>query len=222
MIVTPAAAAANWLWLIQLITIIAVCMAAPREDAAPQVKVSVYYESLCPDSRNFFVNQLYPVWVDLSDIIDLQLTSYGKTRELSGDGEQYEFRCQHGPRECASNVMLTCANHYITDRCLQIDFAHCVMRDFQGTKSGKLCANETGVDFGPIKRCMRSSEGTQLQHQAGLLQATLSPPLDYVPWITINDVFTRHQLHEALRNLREVVCGGYQGTKPPFCNLELV
>lgn len=45
------------------------------------VKISVYYESLCPDSVDFIRHQLLPlVWTDLATAIDVDLISYGKAR----------------------------------------------------------------------------------------------------------------------------------------------
>jgi hypothetical protein len=40
--------------------------------------LDVYYESLCPDSRNFLVNQLNPNWPTLSTFTDLRLIPFGK------------------------------------------------------------------------------------------------------------------------------------------------
>ena len=40
--------------------------------------LDVYYESLCPDSRNFLVNQLNPNWATLSTFTDLRLIPFGK------------------------------------------------------------------------------------------------------------------------------------------------
>lgn len=49
-----------------------------QQAAAEPVKVSVYYETLCSDSRNFFIGQLYPVYQDLKDIMALDVNAYGK------------------------------------------------------------------------------------------------------------------------------------------------
>lgn len=40
--------------------------------------LDVYYESLCPDSRNFLVNQLEPNWKNMSPYTDLRLIPFGK------------------------------------------------------------------------------------------------------------------------------------------------
>lgn len=41
------------------------------------LKVSLYYESLCPDSVRFVVRQLYPGFLKLGDILDLDFIPYG-------------------------------------------------------------------------------------------------------------------------------------------------
>lgn len=57
-----------------------------QQAAAEPVKVSVYYETLCPDSRNFFIGQLYPVYQDLKDIMALDVNAYGKASVSSDRG----------------------------------------------------------------------------------------------------------------------------------------
>ena len=44
---------------------------------AKKVKVELFYETLCPDVRNFIQGQLYPVWEDLSDIMEIHWKPYG-------------------------------------------------------------------------------------------------------------------------------------------------
>ena len=44
---------------------------------AKKVKVELFYETLCPDVRNFIQDQLYPVWDELSDIMEIHWKPYG-------------------------------------------------------------------------------------------------------------------------------------------------
>lgn len=40
--------------------------------------VAVYYEALCPDSKNFIIRQLQPAYQRAPSLIDFQLVPYGK------------------------------------------------------------------------------------------------------------------------------------------------
>ncbi|XP_037773712.1 GILT-like protein 1 [Penaeus monodon] len=187
--------------------------AASTASEAGKVKVTVFYESLCPDSRNFIVNQLYPVWNELKHIIELDINAYGKTHEQK-NGNESTFRCQHGPRECAANAMLTCAKKYVSDEQKLMDFTKCLMEMRRGILSATECARLAGVDLGDAARCHHTAEGATLQSEIGERQQQLDPRLDYVPWILINDVFTKSQLTAAQRNLRDVICTIYEGDCP--------
>ncbi|XP_045616956.1 gamma-interferon-inducible lysosomal thiol reductase [Procambarus clarkii] len=211
-----AGAKPHLLLLLLLLLHLSSVIASSAEPEAVKVKVLVFYESLCPDSRRFILNQLYPAWPDLKNITELDIYSYGKAVEY-GEGADYNHKCQHGYRECQANTMLTCAKKYINDSDQFLDFARCVMYRFSGIDSGPVCANETCVEWSGIEKCYSGQEGHLLQHQVGLLQATLQPRLDYVPWILINNKFTREQLTAAQEDLRTAVCEAYQGTKPSSC-----
>lgn len=45
-----------------------------------KVKVRVYYEALCPDSKFFFAKHLGPVTEKLLDFLDITLIPYGKAQ----------------------------------------------------------------------------------------------------------------------------------------------
>lgn len=51
--------------------------ATRTNQAAPPVSVTLYYESLCPDSRVFITQQLFPTWTMLQDIMTVTLVPYG-------------------------------------------------------------------------------------------------------------------------------------------------
>ena len=69
-----------------------------------RVKVNVYIESKCPDSKNFVNEQLYPTYQTLKPIINLKLVPYGNADvTISRGGRLLSYECQHGPDECWGN-----------------------------------------------------------------------------------------------------------------------
>ena len=90
------------------------------------VKLSVHYESLCPDSIRFITTQLYPSWQHFGEnILHLDLNPFGKANvryleinvflyrylkyvQFSDSGSSWDFSCQHGPEECRGNKVQAC------------------------------------------------------------------------------------------------------------------
>ncbi|XP_068248936.1 gamma-interferon-inducible lysosomal thiol reductase-like isoform X1 [Palaemon carinicauda] len=182
----------------------------------PKVKVGVFYESLCPYSRNFVVNQLYPTWRSLSQIMTVDLNAYGKSH-ITTEGDVYPIKCQHGPAECQGNKLLTCAKKYVEADDDFIAFSHCVMDEYTALKAGPGCANRIGIDYTVLDACVQNGEGDRLLYDLSLKQSALLPPLNHVPWILIDDVYTSVMNYESEKNLRQVVCNAYKGPTPSEC-----
>lgn len=51
-----------------------------KEGVTNQVKVSVYYEALCSDSRFFILKQLVPAYEAIPEYVELDLVPYGKAK----------------------------------------------------------------------------------------------------------------------------------------------
>lgn len=47
---------------------------------ADPIEVGLYYESLCPGCRGFFVQMLFPTWIMLEDIMTVKLVPYGNAQ----------------------------------------------------------------------------------------------------------------------------------------------
>ena len=45
-----------------------------------RVKVEIFYDTFCPDVIDFIQGKLYPVWEELSDIMEIQWKPYGFTQ----------------------------------------------------------------------------------------------------------------------------------------------
>lgn len=48
-----------------------------------KIKVTVYYEALCSDSRNFVLKQLLPTYSILHEYMELDLIPYGKAQVIT-------------------------------------------------------------------------------------------------------------------------------------------
>jgi len=69
-----------------------------------KVKLGVYLESLCPDSKRFINNQLTPAFNILSQILDIDFVPFGNSKwTYNQTTKEVVFECQHGPEECYGN-----------------------------------------------------------------------------------------------------------------------
>jgi interferon gamma-inducible protein 30 len=59
-----------------------------QESTTSKVKVTLYYESLCPACQDFIIQQIYPTLAasGVRDIVDLRLVPYGNAREQQISG----------------------------------------------------------------------------------------------------------------------------------------
>lgn len=56
---------------------------------AKLVDVALYYESLCPYSKNFITTKLYPAFLKVASITNLILVPYGNARVLNKTGRDW-------------------------------------------------------------------------------------------------------------------------------------
>ncbi|XP_071536815.1 gamma-interferon-inducible lysosomal thiol reductase-like [Panulirus ornatus] len=198
------------------------CLTVALTQEAPPVKIHLYYESLCPYSIDFVINQLYPTWTILRDIMQVELFPFGNA-SYEPDGEGWKFKCQHGEGECHGNMILACAKDHFKDINLEMEFVNCLLSSDYPPNAGATCAASVGADWGPLDQCVNSLEGQNLLHDVALQQEQLDPPLYFVPWIIVNDVFSEEQVAECQTDLKKVVCELYTGPPPePCANLEPV
>uniref|UniRef100_A0A2P2I849 Gamma-interferon-inducible lysosomal thiol reductase-like n=1 Tax=Hirondellea gigas TaxID=1518452 RepID=A0A2P2I849_9CRUS len=203
----------NKLVSVLLVTLLAGVLA---EDAPP-VKMDLYYETMCPYSQDYFYSQLYPTFEELGYIMDVNLYPYGNANYVENDDGGYDFTCQHGPDECTGNMIHACAQKYIDDISVEMDFVYCLLAQNSPATDGPACAAQVGVDYTPIDQCVNSVEGEEALHAVAVQQDSLVPSVAYVPWILVDDVYNEN-LNTACRiNLKRVVCNHYTGPTPPEC-----
>ena len=68
---------------------------------------------------------------------------------------------------------------------------HCIMASPSPPDAAAKCLSGLGIvttSAARIEQCAASARGEALLHEVGIRTQTLDPPLDFVPWLTFNDV----------------------------------
>lgn len=199
-----------------------------------KVDVDVYYESLCPDSRKFFTNQLYPaLQKNLSMFVNLNLVPYGKS-EMNKTGDNIMFKCHHGEAECEGNKIQACALRHIEDgkntqglgyNKIAVAFINCLMD--KATRDGdkakfpiEECGTVNNVKdiIKTIEDCSKNPEGSDLLFKMGKMTEELNPKLKSVPTVIFNKMQKDDDISEANSNFVKALCQYIKGDKPAECN----
>ena len=70
------------------------------------MNLTIYYESLCADCRQFIITQVWNAFEAVLDIVNITLIPYGNANETyRPETKLYQFYCQHGPDECFANLI---------------------------------------------------------------------------------------------------------------------
>jgi len=170
------------------------------------ILVTVYYESLCPDSRYFVLKQLLPAYKEGSALMDINLVPYGKAQTYAYPDGTYRFECQHGPAECLANIYHSCAIEIIDNVLTELEIVACMIQDNMRPKEAFLkCTTTLGkryIDL--IQACVDGQQGQKLLKANGDSTSALKPPVSFIPTITLNDSQGRQA--SILKNLLGEVC----------------
>merc|ERR1711970_105652 len=151
-------------------------------------RLDVYYESLCPYSRQFIREEVFPAYSTLADYFDVFFIAYGNS-DTTGDMESgFSIQCQHGERECVGNVVQACTVKYQPDMWSQVYLMNCMAAAGQPEIAGPACFQELGIDYDPVQACAESQEGQDLHYMNGEIHHSLSPSAYGVPWPTWDGV----------------------------------
>ena len=173
--------------------------------------MSVYYETHCPDSKAFLLDQLIPAYRDLSSIVNVQLFPYGKASYERTSSNELKFYCQHGPCECKGNTQQACAlDMYPIDKV--IPFVECMEKSGLPDTVVESCARSSDLDATKITQCADGAKGKELLLKMGQATESLNPKAHFVPWININGAHTDDNQRDSLTNLKRVICTSYKGT----------
>jgi len=184
------------------------------ESVREAISLDVYYEALCPDSKNFIVRQVGPTFEKLSEIIDLNFIPYGKaSSKKTANG--YEFDCQHGPPECHANKFHACAVKQLETK-ISVPLVVCLMENNFDTKNGLIkCAKRLGISSSEIDACAEGNEGNHLLYLFGEMTHDLNPAVYFIPTVEMEK--SQNRFKNSLRDLHGQICEEYeQKYKKPY------
>ncbi|KAF5281124.1 hypothetical protein FQR65_LT02990 [Abscondita terminalis] len=186
-----------------------------NEITRTNVKVTIYYEALCSDSRNFILKQLVPTYNDLGGYIDLDLVPYGKAQTFEKDGE-ITFKCQHAALECLANKVHACSLQHVKEQSLQLQYISCMIKDnMMPYEIGEKCAKQLGIVYDPISQCAHEKQASLLLKEYGVRTQGVKPKITFIPTIALDEQQSV-PLVRLLKNLKKEICN-YLNLKTPPC-----
>ncbi|XP_052750762.1 GILT-like protein 1 isoform X2 [Galleria mellonella] len=204
--------------LLMVLLVVMSSVYAKKKQDDHKVKIAVYYESLCPDSKRFITTQLAPVWRDFRGVVKVKLVPYGKsTHDKIND--KWQFNCHHGPNECYGNKVQSCI---LKDRSLadtdKMELVICLMSQASPDKSLDTCLNQINKqsESEKLTRCANGEQGDGLLATYGDKTDAVQRPLAFVPTVIINEKFDQAIQDEAFKDLKAVVCR-VAPIKPSVC-----
>ncbi|KAF5273398.1 hypothetical protein FQA39_LY07415 [Lamprigera yunnana] len=171
------------------------------------LKVSIYYEALCPDSARFITTQLHSTYEKIGFFLEVDLVPYGKASQTLKNNK-WHFKCQHGPEECIGNKQQACALAKIDDQWKVVQFVNCLMSNYDPVDKKLIeeCATALEISAARIFNCSESSEGDELLARYGNQTLALHPRVSFVPTIIYNDVFDSELHYSSLYNFLGTAC----------------
>lgn len=170
------------------------------------IKLSVYYETLCSDSRNFFLKQLMPTYEVLSEFINLDLIPYGKAKTKEIDGK-LSFQCQHASIECTGNKVHACAIEAIADQMLLLKYITCMITDnIVPYDIAQKCGQELNINYQRIIDCANDdARSGALLKAHGIRTDIYRPTITFIPTVHLSTA-PNVPLNRLLKDLKKEVC----------------
>ncbi|VVC43698.1 Gamma interferon inducible lysosomal thiol reductase GILT [Cinara cedri] len=184
-------------------------------DGTYYLPVGIYYEALCPDSRNFILQHLVPSINKAPNSFDVDFVPYGKAKTHENSDGSIIFDCQHGEVECQANKIHSCAKKHIKDKSILVKYIACMIDyNYDPEKIGIYCAKRYSINWNKISTCSKGKEGEQLLKQNGEATDKLWPQVSFIPTITINHEQPRQA--SVLKDFWAVACSYFPSESKPI------
>ncbi|KAK4883205.1 hypothetical protein RN001_006524 [Aquatica leii] len=201
-----------------LLLLVALLFPASHQIEEKVLKVSIYYEALCPDSIQFITKQLYPVYSKINSSLLLDFVPYGKANHHLVNGK-WKFSCQHGPNECLGNKYQACGLARNQSQAQNLEFVHCMMSasNPSSEKAVTKCAPKLGIPMADILDCSNNATGDEILAQFGNRTHAVQPNIYFIPTIIFNDVYEFNDHWGAMSDFLTTACNALDN-QPGGCN----
>merc|ERR1711997_496910 len=193
-----------------LFTFTIVLYATINTSVLADLKLTLYYESLCPDCKIFVNDQLYPTAQTLGQHFDVEFKPFGFADWTEKDGGGYEFTCQHGPPECQGNLYQACLHNLPgSDQNDYIEIMHCIEGSDHPEDATESCMAKCNIispSYEEVDECHKSIEGEEILHEIGVETKSLIPEVRMVPWVIFNGEWRIEWQIQAINNLQKLLC----------------
>lgn len=165
-----------------------------------KLKVTIYYESECRYSKEFFQMQIAPSYQFFRDKVVFVFVPFGKSYRVSTSDGSIDFTCQHGPIECYGNVWELCALDMIgPNQDIQAAFVFC---DMSENRVREECTTNAGLNVLDVQHCVET-RGHILELQAENVTAPVIAKSGKVPTIEYNGTYEESEYFGAYNNFTE-------------------
>ena len=116
-----------------------------------------------------------------------------------------------GDGECYANTFEACLIDKYPNLADNLPLINCIATNtsYYKVQSDIIrCSLSSNLNLTDVNQCTISKKGNDLLYANGVKTRALSPPLRFVPWVTVNGKYTDYNL--AKTNLIALVCKYYQ------------
>lgn len=191
-----------------------------KPSGAPVV-VTIFYEALCPDSKNFIVKQLVHTYEKLPHLVEVTYVPYGKAKTIVNQDGSLSFECQHGHIECEANIVHACVIDVIKEPVTRLNMISCMIKNNMIPKDAfHRCAKEYKIDENDSQKiitCSENPHGKELLKVYGEQTDALRPKVSFIPTVSLDGSLRVQAL--ILKDLMHEVCEvlSNHGPQPDAC-----
>ena len=216
----------------QILTLaLILCCAISTVHTTEKLKISLFIEALCPDSKNTVQKSFTPAvnngLLDMADVTYYVAGNASDVGYIRGIG-QYKFTCQHDSIECGANIYENCMLRLGKDNKTALQSIGCMFDNIERYSKDKdtfdafMKCNakfyrDDHATLANIVNCvgLHSSQGFDFFDDA--IKATPKEHT-FIPWAAVDGRTLNQADRDSINsNVLKWVCENYQGDKVAAC-----